>query len=381
MRLLLLTYEFPPLPGGIGRYCATLSKALGHEGHEVIVIIPRQIEGAESALRSVRVQCLPWRGGHSRYVIDAYRLYRAIRAYQPDGVLATHGFSLAPIGLLSLVHRFPFALTIIGSDVRRHASTESGVMAAVWRVLTRRALECARGLICISEYSRDVLQSAFRVVSDKSHVVYIGLDGRRFAPADPERVCLLRKQLGLEGSTVLLTVSRLVPRKGHDQVLKALARIPAVHPTVHYLIAGSGPNETNLRRMVIELGLEPCVSFVGHVPEESLNDYYDLADIYVMPSREEGETVEGFGLAFIEAGARGLPVIGGRHGGVPEAVLDGKTGYLVDALDSNDLSRRIAELLEKPTLRRKLGEQGRKRALEDFTARSMARRTAEVLLT
>jgi phosphatidylinositol alpha-1,6-mannosyltransferase len=115
------------------------------------------------------------------------------------------------------------------------------------------------------------------------------------------------------------------------------------------------------------------------VPEEELNHYYDAADIYVMISRQEGETVEGFGLAFIEASARGLPVVGGRHGGVPEAIIDGRTGFLVDPLDNDDLTRRLLTLIEDPLLRETLGRQGRERVLAEFTARRMAERTIEVL--
>ena len=175
-------------------------------------------------------------------------------------------------------------------------------------------------------------------------------------------------------------VARLASRKGHAQVLRTLAQLVPTHPTAHYLIVGDGPDEGRLRQMVRELGLEAHVTFAGYVPEEELNHYYDVADVYVMPSRPEGDTVEGFGLVFIEAGARGLPVIGGRHGGVQEAIVDGQTGYLVDPLDRDEIARRILELIEHPALRRMLGKQGRKRVLSEFTAPRMARRTIEVLL-
>ena len=379
MRLLLLTYELPPLLGGIGRYCATLAQGLVEQGHEVVIIIPREIEGAASVLANVSVECLPWRQGRARYFIDAYRLYRAIRAHRPDCVLATHGFSLVPIGLLSLVYRFPYAWTIIGSDVRHHVSVNT-IKDALRRFLFQCVLNHAKGLICISRYSRDLLRSAFPVSADKLHVVHIGLDKRRFARPDVEQVELLRRSLGLKGKVILLTVARLVPRKGHDQVLKTLSQVVPTHPNIHYLIVGQGPDEERLCRIARELDLESNVTFAEYVPEEALNDYYDLADIYIMPSRQEGEVVEGFGLAFIEAAARGLPVIGGHHGGVPEAIVDGETGYLVDPLDSNEIARRIVELLENPTQRQKLGEQGRKRVSEQFTAHEMVQRTVQVLL-
>lgn len=379
MRLLLFTYEFPPLIGGIGRYCRTLVQGLVDQGHEVLVLIPREIEGADGTVCGAQVRCLPQDRSPLHRFVDAYRLCRAIQTYQPDYVLATHGFSFVPVGLLGLIRRFPYALTIIGSDVQHHASVHKPT-DVLWRFLFQRALNQAQKLICISRYSRDLLRSTFSVPAEGLHVVYMGLDEPRFARPSPEQVEDLRQRLHLRDQVVLLTVGRLVPRKGHDQVLRALAQLISTHPTVHYLVVGEGPDERRLRRMVTELGLEAHVTFAGYVPEEELNHYYDVADVYVMPSRPEGEMVEGFGLVFIEAGARGLPVVGGRHGGVREAVLDGQTGYLVDPLAPDEIARRISELIERPELRRMLGEHGRKRALSEFTAHRMVENTIEVLL-
>ncbi len=379
MRLLLLTYEYPPLVGGIGRYCATLAEGLVEMGHQVIILIPRSVEGADEVIRGVEVRCFPRSRGPFRSFVDAYRVYREIRVRRPHYVLATHGFSFAPLGLLGLLYRFPYALTIHGSDVRRYTSTQ-GLAGALRRWLFRRAIERAQRLICVSQFARRSLQSLSYVPSNKLHVVYSGLDLKRFAPSDERAVKRLRERFGLAGRLVLLTVARLVPRKGHDQVLHSLARIVPIYRDVHYLIVGEGPDRERLVEITKNLHLESHVTFVGRVPEEELNHYYDIADIYVMVSRQEGETVEGFGFAFIEASARGLPVIGGRHGGVPEAIVDGQTGFLVDPLDTDDLIQKLLALIEDPSLRQTLGKQGRERVLAEFTARRMAERTVEVLI-
>ena len=379
MRLLILTYEFPPLPGGIGRYCATLAKGLIGLGHEVLVFIPRQINGAESAVPGAEVRCVPRYQGPLRHFIDAYRLYQVAQFYDPDYVLATHSFSFTPVGSLSFVYNLRYALAIIGSDVQHYAAAK-GATGVLRRFLFQRALRQAKALICISRYSGELLRAVLPIPPNKLCTVYMGLDEQRFIQSDEERVKFLREKLGLEGKTILLTVARLVPRKGYDQMLKALRRIVSTYPDIHYLIVGRGPDEARLRRMVRNLELVPNVTFAGYVPEEELNNYYDLADIYVMPSRQEGEEVEGFGLAFIEASARGVPVIGGRHGGVPEAILDGQTGYLVDPLNPDEIAKRVVELIEDPSLRQKLGEQGRKRVLEYFTARRMAQETIAVFM-
>ncbi|HEY75773.1 MAG TPA: glycosyltransferase family 4 protein [Thermoflexia bacterium] len=378
MRLLLFTYEYPPLVGGIGRYCATLVDGLVEMGHQVTVLIPRSVEGADEVVRGVEVRYSPRSRGPFRSFVDAYRLYREIRTCRPHYVLATHGFSFAPLGLLGLFYRFPYALTIYGSDVQHHTSTR-GLAGALRRWLFWQAIGRAQRLICVSQFARSLLQSVSLVPSSKLYVVYPGLHHKRFTPSDEGAVKRLRERLGLADRLILLTVARLVCRKGHDQVLRSLARIVPLHREVHYLVVGDGPDKERLVRLTKDLHLEAHVTFVGRVPEEELNHYYDAADIYVMISRQEGETVEGFGLAFIEASARGLPVVGGRHGGVPEAIIDGRTGFLVDPLDNDDLTRRLLTLIEDPLLRETLGRQGRERVLAEFTARRMAERTIEVL--
>ena len=378
MKLLLFSYEFPPLNGGIGRYCATLSKVLPMQGHEVVVVIPRLIEGADSAAAHAKVECLKFHNSPLRMLVDAFRLHRAIETHQPDHVLATHGFSFVPLGLLSLVSSFRYVVTLIGSDVNRAAKPNEG-LSKLQRYLFRRTLVHARNLICISHYSKDLLLSAFPRLAEKARVIHIGLDREFFEAVNRQKTTCLRSDLGLQRNVVLLTVSRLVPRKGHDQVLRGLGLALASCADLHYLIVGSGPDQTRLTKLVRDLNLEANVTFAGPVPAEDLKDYYDLADIYVMPSRQEGHLVEGLGLAFLEASARGLPCIGGHHGGVSEAIVNGSTGYLVDPEAADEIARRILQLRAKPDLRREMGRRARKFVKTSFSADEMAWKTIQLL--
>ena len=379
MRILLLTYEFPPFHGGVGRYCATLAKGLIDQGHKVMVVVPRKLETRDAARIGVPIKTWRESRGPFRHFAGAYHLYRVIRAYRPQYVLAAHAFSVIPIALLSFVCRFHYALAIMGSEVEQYKNTGT-FKDALRRCLFQRTLEKADKLVCISHYSKELLKFAFVVSDSKLCVVYMGLDEARFLSQDMGATQALRQRLGIEHNVVLLTVARLVPRKGHDQVLRALSQLVPSVPSIHYLIVGSGPDEMRLHQIVAELHLEPYVTFAGCVADQDLNNYYDLADIYVMPSRQEGDTVEGFGLVFLEAGVRGLPVIGGRHGGVREAVIDGETGYLVDPLCTDELAQRIMALIEAPSLRRRFGEQGRRRVVQEFTVVKMTERTVEALL-
>jgi len=136
---------------------------------------------------------------------------------------------------------------------------------------------------------------------------------------------------------------------------------------VHYLIVGTGEEKQNLERLTRDLGIASLVTFVGYVPEAQLPDYYNVSDLFVMPNREESNgDIEGFGMVFLEAGASAKAVLGGRSGGASEAVLDGVTGLLADPQSVEEITSCLKTLLGNSDLRAKLGEAGRRRAVNEF---------------
>jgi phosphatidylinositol alpha-1,6-mannosyltransferase len=180
---------------------------------------------------------------------------------------------------------------------------------------------------------------------------------------------------------VLLTVARLARRKGHDLVLRALPLLGDI-ADLRYVIVGGGEDLARLEEIVRRNGLEESVIFAGRVPEHELPDYYRLCDLYVMPNREVTEvtdSLEGFGISFIEASACGKPAIAGRSGGTDAAVADGETGYLVDPEDPAELASKIRLLLNDPGLRAEMGRKGRERVERDFTWRQRAEELARHL--
>ncbi len=163
---------------------------------------------------------------------------------------------------------------------------------------------------------------------------------------------------------VLLTVARLSRydrHKGVDTVLQVLPAIVESIPDVHYVIVGGGDDRRRLEQLTKELGISSSVTFVGAVKGE-LTNYYRMCDIFVMPSRKEG-----YGIVFVEAMALGKPVVGGRHGGTPDIVIDGQTGYLVEYGDLEMLKRRLNDLLSDETLREEMGKNGKERLENKFT--------------
>jgi phosphatidylinositol alpha-1,6-mannosyltransferase len=211
-------------------------------------------------------------------------------------------------------------------------------------------------------------------------VVFVpnGVAAEIFRPAG--KSAALVKRYGLKGKKVILTLARLVVRKGQDQVIRALPRVIQRVPQAVYLLAGQGGDEPRLRNLARSLNLHDRCIFTGYISEDELVDHYNLADVYIMPSREIGEKgdVEGFGITFLEAGACGKPVVGGRSGGVPDAVVDGQTGILVDPTDVDQIAEVLSQLLTDEPYARRLGQGGRQRVLETLQWRHIAQRCLQL---
>jgi phosphatidylinositol alpha-1,6-mannosyltransferase len=180
---------------------------------------------------------------------------------------------------------------------------------------------------------------------------------------------------------IILSVGNLVSRKGHDMVIRALPRLLDIMGDVTYLIVGDGPHRAELEALALALGVRERVAFAGRVPDEDLPDIYALCDAFVLPSREQLDScdVEGFGMVFLEANASGKPVVAGRSGGIGDAVLDGETGLLVDPLDPDCIASSIGKLLANPQLASRMGEQGRERAVREFSWPAVAARLRGIL--
>jgi len=229
--------------------------------------------------------------------------------------------------------------------------------------LRNRIYHSAEVVIANSELSRRLLLD-LGVADERIRKITPGVDCAEFSPMPGDKD--MASRYGLQNAQVLLTVARLVPRKGHDFVLRAVARLRHEFPNLRYVIAGLGPEEARLRRLAADLEIPELVTFVGYVPQEKLPDYYRLCDAMVMPNREQEGDMEGFGMTFLEASAAGKPVIGGRSGGASEAVNDGISGMLVDPADLDQLTAAIRKLLVQPRMAEAMGTAGLKRARAEF---------------
>jgi phosphatidyl-myo-inositol dimannoside synthase len=195
------------------------------------------------------------------------------------------------------------------------------------------------------------------------------VDAERYLPYSAAAKELLRIKYNLKGKMVLLGLSRLMPRKGFDSVIKALPKLIKKYPNLVFVVAGSGPDQKRLKKLAAKFKVLEQVIFLGAIPFEQLPDTYNLADLFAMPcrSRFNGLDVEGFGIVYLEAAACALPVIAGNSGGAVEAVMAGHTGDLVT---SSDLSSKLDRLLGDSELRMRYGTAGRKWVQQNFELKS-----------
>ena len=215
-------------------------------------------------------------------------------------------------------------------------------------------------LTYLGEFTKNEISKALSQKA-RSRLVKIapGIDTDHFAP-DPTAV-QLRRDLGLADKKVIVSVGRLVHRKGQDILIQSMPAVLAKHPTAHILMVGEGPYRKDLTKMVEKLNLSDAVTFIGRIQYKELPRYICAGDIFAMPSRSRlaGLEVEGLGIVYLEASSCALPVIAGRSGGAPDAVDEGVTGFSVEGTSPSEVSKAIIKLFDDPIKAKAMGESGR----------------------
>ena len=231
----------------------------------------------------------------------------------------------------------------------------------------------------LGDYTRGEISKAISK-TDVSKLVQIapGIDVDHFVPTDSRE---LRAQLGLADKAVIISVGRLVHRKGQDKLISALPAIRAAVPSVHLVLVGVGPHQRYLENLATKLKVADCVTFIGRINYSELPKYICIGDIFAMPSRSRffGLEVEGLGIVYLEASACGLPVVGGKSGGAPDAVLVGETGVVVDGTNSSEIAEACIDLLNNPELCELMGATGRAWIIEKWRWEIWATKYAELL--
>jgi phosphatidylinositol alpha-1,6-mannosyltransferase len=364
-RTLIVTNDFPPRVGGIQRTLDSLCRELPADR---LAVVAPACEGSEHFDRSVSYEVVRER---RRFVWPSVAVARRL----DDAVLRT--------GAEVVVFGDAFPLALMGSRLAERG-TPSVVLAhgfdywlstvpVAHTVMKRMTAPASRVAGCSEFISRRVRTAVPDDVPVS--VLHPGADVERFRPDLP--TAEIRERHGLGDRPLIVCVSRLVPRKGQDVLIKAMRSIQRRVPEAGLLIVGSGPYESRLRALA-EHAPTRSVTFVGEVPEEDLPRYYAAGDVFAMPCRTRlgGLEVEGWGNVFIEAAACGRPVVVGDSGGSREALVHGETGLLADGADVGGVADAVASLLEDPAYAQRLGKAGRARVEREHTWRRVAERLA-----
>lgn len=317
-------------------------------------------------------------------IVEAFRFFpevtreftRVVAEFKPDVVICGACYRLGWL-MRRLTPTVPFVNYIHGEELTQEALA-GGPIARYLRRGQRLSIQSARMNIVVSRFTAETLEKLAGPVGDRVRILPNFVDTDRFRP--PANREALRRDLGLEGRTVLLTIARLIPRKGIDQVLRALAASRALPADWLYLIGGTGAEEQNLRALAAQLGLADRVRFLGYLAEDQLPGYHGSADMFIQTNRTVAGDTEGFGIVFLEANACGTPVIGGIAGGTADAIEEGVSGVRVDGDDLDAVRVAIEKLAGDPALRRRMGEAGLDRVRRGFSADACARRFEDLIL-
>jgi glycosyltransferase involved in cell wall biosynthesis len=389
MRILAATDQwYPDTAGGTGRVATETARRLASRGHEVTILAPRSEgdpresrEGSLTVLRTLARSVLP------QTVTDLVETRRHARGLPgPVDVLLGHQSTTA-LGLRAGHPATPLALVYHASALRELRFLRSQLPRGLRRLATyplepplavaeRRAIRRASAILLLSEFSRSLLEADHPAELGKVRRVEGGVDTSAFAPdGGPEPA---RARLGIaEGIRLLVTVRRLEPRTGVDQLLRTVPALPA---DVELAVIGSGLLDATLRGLAAQLGVADRVRFPGRVPDDELRDWYRAADLFVLPT----VAYEGFGLVTVEALASGTPVVGTPVGATPELLRPLDPRLVADSASPDALARAIVGALAfaDPDFRRRCRAYaaeryawdavivGWEKALEELVARS-----------
>src|SRR5437870_8863717 len=349
MRHLLVTNDFPPKVGGIQTYLWELWRRLPPEAFAVLTTAHPEAPAFDAAqpFRVERVSgTVLWPTPDLRRRIDrlAAELDAGFVVLDPALPLGAVGPQLAR----------PYLVVAHGAEI-----PVAGRIPVVGAILGR-VLRGGAGHVAGGNYAAaDLARAAGRPLDVAA--IPPGVDTQRFVPVPEQQRPAIRRSFGLpEDGPLVVNVGRLVPRKGADVLIEAVARLRSTHPDLTLAVAGTGRDRQRLERLATRR--HAPVRFLGRVADDRLPALYGCADVFAAPNRARwgGLEQEGFGIVFVEAAACGVPQVGGDNGGVPEAVTDGETGILVaDASDPTEVAAALARLLDDPDLRVRLGRQAR----------------------
>lgn len=373
-KILCITNDFGPRAGGIETFVIGLIERFPFGS----VVVYASAQGDTSAydhkwLKDFGVEVIR---DKSKILLPTFRVGRAVRKLARERKIEKVFFgAAAPLGLLAHGLKREGVARIVALT-HGHEVWWSKVWPFTWAM--RRIAAGVDILTYLGEFTRRAISRAISKKAQSSMVrIAPGIDTEHFAPVDANS---LRRELELDGKRVVVSVGRLVHRKGQDTLVEALPEILKSFPNVHLLFVGVGPHLEYIHKRAIQLGVLEHISFVGRVQYSELPRFICVGEVFAMPSRSRlaGLEVEGLGIVYLEASACGLPVVGGLSGGAPDALLEGETGYAVDGRNPSAVAAGIIKVLSDPDKAKAMGLRGRQWIVDEWEWHHWSKRFNEL---
>jgi phosphatidylinositol alpha-1,6-mannosyltransferase len=355
-KILLVTNDFGPRTGGIETFVIGLLERISD--HEVTVFTSQQGDTSEYDQQWFEKFGVRVIRDRSKILLPSWRVSRTVKE-----VVASHNIEIvvfgaaAPLALMSSALRKSGVKKIIALT---HGHEVWWAKIFPFNFAIKRIGKSVDHLTYLGEFTRQAISKALTDKSAKEMVkIAPGIDTAHFIP-QPDAM-QKRKDLGLQDKKIIISVGRLVHRKGQDKLIEAMPNVLRKIPNAHLLIVGVGPYKNHLEKLVNKLSLKEDVTFAGRIMYDRLPSYLSAADLFAMPSRSRffGLEVEGLGIVYLEASACGIPVLAGNSGGAPDAVLEGVTGLCVDGTNVAEIASAVIEICSDAERASHMGAAGR----------------------
>lgn len=378
-RVLLLSEIFPPKTGGSGRWfweiysrlhTADVSIAAGMDEEAAAFDLTHDLDVLRMPLTMNQWGVTNLRAMRHYWSI-VWKLCNLVRNTHVDAV---HSGRILPEGwmayALKKLQGIPYISYVHGEDIEAAATSRE----LSWMV--RRVIHNADYLIANSHNTASILRERWQALPEHIQVVHPGVDTSQFEPAVANAG--VRRQLGWDDRTVVLTVGRLQKRKGHDMMIRALPDIRDAIPNVLYAIVGNGDERDVLESLAKQEGVEAHVKFHGEIDDRAMVQCYQQCDLFALPNRKVGRDIEGFGMVLLEAQACGRAVLAGKSGGTVETMEVPRTGVVVPCEEPTRIAEQIVELLLNSERLESMGAAGREWVEREFDWSKLGQRAAEL---
>ena len=358
MKTLLFTLEYPPYYGGVANYYGNLVKHWP-KPLEIFVL------DNKAGLINNKLFVLKW-------LPALLKLWKIIKQEKINYVLVGQILPLGTVAwLIAKITKIKYVVFLHGIDFT-FATQQS-----IKRWLTKKILKNSDKIICCNSYVANLTENFCPEIKNKINIINPGVSELKSASQSAQNK--LKEKYNLADKIILLSIGRLVKRKGFFDVIESLPKVLKKAPNLIYVIIGNGAEINNLRTKIKELNLVDKIIIIINADDLERNNWLNLCDIFIMPSKNINGDFEGFGIVYLEANMAGKPVIASQSGGVGDAVVNGVNGLLVDQENIDKIADAIIKLVEDENLRKKLGESGRNRALKDFNWQRQAKKIFNIL--